>query len=453
LQSGVSPETLYGKVSDLLKRKKVERVIGIGKDISANSHLFFDFESEFYLSTEDFIRMFENKKFKDEIVLIKGSRSFHFENITEALEKKAHETILEVNLDAIVHNYKTYRSMLAGKTKMICMVKAFGYGVGSFELAKTLQDHGCDYLAVAVADEGKDLRKEGISIPLLVMNPELSSVNLLFEYSLEPEVYSLQLLDALIKESARRGITSFPVHIKIDTGMHRLGFDVEDIPLICSRIKGQTGLLVRSVFTHLAGSDDPELDSYTGYQIDTFNKVSSQIEKELGYPFLKHVLNSAGIERFTDYQMDMVRLGISLYGISASGRVKDLQSVCSLKTIILQTRKLKAGDSVGYGRSGVLRRDSTVAVIPIGYADGYSRRLSNGVGEVLIKGKRCPIVGKVCMDACMIDVTDIEAKEGDEVTVFNDRLTINEIAGKINTIPYEILTSISPRVKRIYYRE
>jgi alanine racemase len=333
------------------------------------------------------------------------------------------------------------------------MVKAFGYGIGSFELAKTLQNHGCDCLAVAVADEGKELRKEGISIPLLVMNPELSSINHLFEYLLEPEVYSLQLLDALIKESARRGITSFPIHIKIDTGMHRLGFSIEDVSLICNRIKGQTGLLVRSIFTHLAGSDDPELDSYTGYQIDTFNEVSSQIEKELGYPFLKHVLNSAGIERFTCYQMDMVRLGLSLYGISASGAVKDLQSVCSLKTIILQTRKLKAGDSVGYGRSGVLKRDSTIAVIPIGYADGYDRRLSNGVGEVLVKGKRCPIVGKVCMDTCMIDVTDIDVKEGEEVVIFNDKLTINEIASKINTIPYEILTSVSPRVKRIYYRE
>ncbi|MDR0835171.1 MAG: bifunctional UDP-N-acetylmuramoyl-tripeptide:D-alanyl-D-alanine ligase/alanine racemase [Tannerella sp.] len=453
LQSGVSPEVLYGKVAELLKRKKVERVIGIGKDISATARLFSGFESEFFSSTEDFIKKFDNKKFKDEIVLIKGSRSFHFERITELLEKKVHETILEVNLDAIVHNYNTYRSMLDRKTKMTCMVKAFGYGIGSYELAKTLQNHGCDCLAVAVADEGEELRKEGISIPLMVMNPELSSFNTLFEYLLEPEIYSFQLLDALIKESARRGITSFPVHIKIDTGMHRLGFDAEDIPLVCSKIRKQSGLRVRSVFTHLAGSDNPKLDYYTQRQIDAFTKIVSQMEKELGYPFLKHVLNSAGIERFADYRMDMVRLGISLYGVSASGEVKDLQSVCSLKTIILQTRKLKNGDSVGYNRNEILKRDSTIAVIPIGYADGYDRHLGNGVGEVLVKGKRCPVVGNVCMDTCMIDVTDMDVKEGDEVIIFNDQLTVSEIAEKINTIPYEILTSVSPRVKRIYYRE
>jgi len=454
LQSGVSPETLYGKVSEILKRKKTERVIGIGKDISANSRLFSDFESEFFYSTEDFIKKFDSKKFKDEIVLIKGSRSFHFESITELLEKKVHETILEVNLDAVIHNYNTYRSMLDRKTKMICMVKAFGYGIGAFELANALQNQGCDYLAVAVADEGEELRKEGISIPLMVMNPEFSSFNLLFKYALEPEVYSFQLLDALIKETARRGITSFPIHLKIDTGMHRLGFNIEDIPLVCSKIKGKAGLMVRSVFTHLAGSDDPKLDYYTKYQLDTFKEVASQIEKELGYPVLKHVLNSAGIERFIEYQMDMVRLGISLYGISASGTVKNLQSVCSLKTIILQTHKLKAGDSVGYSRSGVLKRDSTVAVIPVGYADGYDRKLGNGVGEVLVKGKRCPVVGNICMDTCMIDVTDIDdAKERDEVVIFNDKLTISEIADKLNTIPYEILTSVSQRVKRIYYRE
>jgi alanine racemase len=453
VQSGVAPETLYGKVAELLKRKKTERVIGIGKDISVCRRLFSGFESEFFPSTEDFIKMFEGKKFKDESVLIKGSRSFHFERITELLEKKVHETILEVNLDAVVHNYKIYRSMLDRKTKITGMVKAFGYGVGSFELAKTLQNHGCDYLAVAVADEGEELRKEGISIPLMVMNPELSSFNLLFEYLLEPEVYGFQLLDALIKESARRGITSFPIHIKIDTGMHRLGFNVEDIPAVCDKIRKQSGLKVRSVFTHLAGSDDPALDGYTQHQLDTFKEASLQMEKELGYPFLKHALNSAGIERFTGYQMDMVRLGISLYGISASGAVKDLQCVCSLKTIILQTRKLKAGDSVGYSRNGVLKRDSTVAVIPVGYADGYNRRLGNGVGEVLIKGKRCPVVGNVCMDTCTIDVTDIEAEEGDGVILFNDKLTVSEIADKLNTIPYEILTSLSPRVKRIYFRE
>jgi alanine racemase len=444
---------LYANVSELLKRKKVERLIGIGKDISANRKLFDGMESAFYSSTKDFIASLNKEMFSGEIILIKGSRSFHFENITELLEKKVHETILEVNLDAIVHNYNKYRSLLDAKTKIVCMVKAFGYGVGSAELAKTLQNHRCDYLAVAVADEGVELRKEGISIPLMVMNPELSSFNLLFEYSLEPEIYNFRLLDTLIKEATRRGITSFPVHIKIDTGMHRLGFVPDDVPEICRKIKESNCLVVRSVFTHLAGSENVHLDYYTENQLDTFKKVSSELENKLGYKTLKHVLNSAGIERFLDYQMDMVRLGISLYGVSASGAIKDLQSVCSLKTIILQIRKLKAGDSVGYGRNEILKRDSTIAVIPIGYADGYDRRLGNGAGEVIVKGKRCPVVGNVCMDTTMIDVTDVEASEGDEVIVFDNTLTISEIAEKLNTISYEIITSISPRVKRVYFKE
>jgi alanine racemase len=453
LQSGMSSEILYGKVAELFHRKQVKRVIGIGLEISRNSRLFTGFDSDFYLLTDDFIKSFNGKKFQNESILIKGSRTFHFETITELLEKKVHETILEVNLDAIVHNYKIFRSALDHKTKMICMVKAFGYGVGAFELAKTLQNQGCDYLAVAVADEGEELRKEGISIPLMMMNPELSSFNLLFEYMLEPEVYSFKLLDALMKAATRRGITSFPVHIKIDTGMHRLGFSPKDVPEVCRKIKEQGGLTVRSVFTHLAGSDDSNLDNYTYYQLDTFKKASLQMEKEIGYPVLRHALNSAGIERFQDYQMDMVRLGISLYGVSASGVMKDLQSVCSLKTIVLQTRKLKAGDSVGYGRNAVLTRDSIIAVIPIGYADGYNRKLGNSAGEVLIQGKRCKTVGNVCMDTCMIDVTDIDAQEGDEVIIFNNNLTISEIADKLGTIPYEILTSVSPRVKRIYFWE
>ncbi|MDR2917135.1 MAG: bifunctional UDP-N-acetylmuramoyl-tripeptide:D-alanyl-D-alanine ligase/alanine racemase [Tannerella sp.] len=453
LQSGMSPASLYARVAELLRRKNVDRIIGIGRDISECEILFDGMEKEFYPSTEVFIKQFKQKMFRNEMILIKGSRSFHFENITELLEEKVHETILEVNLDAIIHNYNYYRSRLHPQTKMVCMVKAFGYGIGSFELAKTLQEHRCDYLAVAVADEGEDLRREGISIPIMVMNPELSSFNLLFEHMLEPEVYSFRLLDALIKETERRGITSFPVHIKIDTGMHRLGFNPEDIPEIGRRVKVQSGLIVRSVFSHLAGSDSPELDDFTTRQLNLYADAAAELENRLGYPVLKHILNSAGIERFIDYQKDMVRLGISLYGVSASGVSKGLQCVCSLKTVILQIRDIPAGDSVGYGRKTFVQRDSRIAIIPIGYADGFSRHLSNGVGEVLVGGKRCPVVGNVCMDACMIDVTDVEANEGDRVIIFNEELTVNEIADKIGTIPYEILTSISPRVKRVYYRE
>jgi alanine racemase len=453
LQSGVLPKNLYSKVAELLRTKNVGRIIGIGKNISEYGQLFAKMESEFYPSTEDFIKTFRQDMFHNEMILLKGSRSYHFEKITELLEKKVHETILEVNLDAIIHNYNYYRSQLNPRTKMVCMVKAFGYGIGSFELAKTLQEHRCDYLAVAVADEGEDLRKEGISIPIIVMNPEPSSFNMLFENMLEPEVYSFRLLDALIIETKRRGITSFPIHVKIDTGMHRLGFEPSDIPEICRRIKTQNGLTVRSVFSHLSGSDSPELDDFTMQQIELFSEASEMLECDLGHKVLKHILNSAGIERFVDYQKDMVRLGISLYGVSASGESKGLQCVCSLKTIILQIRNVPAGDSIGYNRKTYVKRDSKIAIIPIGYADGFNRRLSNGVGEVLVGGMRCPVVGNVCMDACMIDITDVEANEGDRVTIFNEELTVNEIAEKTNTIPYEILTSISPRVKRIYYRE
>ncbi|MDR3251524.1 MAG: bifunctional UDP-N-acetylmuramoyl-tripeptide:D-alanyl-D-alanine ligase/alanine racemase [Tannerella sp.] len=452
-QSGMSPETLYGKVAELFHRRKVDRIIGIGSDISLYGHLFGDMEKAFYPSTEAFIKSFKQNMFHNEMILVKGSRAFNFERITDLLVKKMHETILEVNLDAIIHNFNHYRSRLRPKTKMVCMVKAFGYGIGAFEIARTLQEHRCDYLAVAVADEGEDLRKEGISAPIMVMNPELSSFSLLFDYNLEPEVYNFRLLDALIKESLRRGVTMFPVHIKIDTGMHRLGFEPDDMPEICRRIKAQTGIAVRSVFSHLAGSDSALFDDFTEYQTDTFSAAAALLESGLGYPVLKHILNSAGIERFIGHQKDMVRLGISLYGVSASGASGELKCVCSLKTVILQIRDVPARDSVGYSRKTFVERDSRIAIIPIGYADGMDRRLSNGVGEVIVGGKRCPIVGNICMDACMIDVTDTDAHEGDSVIIFNEDLTVTEIAKKINTIPYEILTSISPRVKRVYYRE
>ena len=454
LQSGLSPTALYTEVAERLLRMDVGRIIGIGPDINACAKLFYRMESEFYPSTEAFIKQFKQNRFQNEMILIKGSRSFQFEQITELLEMKVHETILEVNLDAIVHNYNYYRSLLRPQTKIACMVKAFGYGVGSFEPAKTLQDHHCDYLAVAVADEGCDLRKEGVTVPIMVMNPEFSSFHLLFDQRLEPEVYSFRLLNAFIRETKRRGITSYPVHIKIDTGMHRLGFEPEDIPEIVHCLKTQSGLKVRSVFSHLVGSESPELDDFTRYQLNLFTKVVAELENELGYPVMKHILNSAGIERFVDYQFDMVRLGISLYGISTSAEVSNrLQCVCSLKTVILQIRRVAAGDSIGYGRKTVVTRDSKIAILPIGYADGLNRLLSNRVGEALVGGRRCPVVGNICMDACMIDVTDVEAKEGDQVILFNKELTVSEISEKINTIPYEILTSISPRVKRVYYRE
>lgn len=451
LQSGTLPKSLYKKVADLVRRKNIDRIIGIGRDLKEYGNAF-DIDKEFYLTTEEFIKSLSFRKFKDELILIKGSRHFHFEHISELLEKKVHETILEVNLDAIVHNYNYYRSMLKPETKMVCMVKAFGYGAGSYELAKTLQEHRCDYLAVAVADEGAGLRKEGISIPIIVMNPEFSSFNMLFENNLEPEVYSFRLLDALIRETERRGITSYPIHIKIDTGMHRLGFQPDDVPAIYEHLKEQCGVTVRSVFSHLVGSDSPVFDDFTKKQLDTFSRTAAELEKMLDYKIIKHILNSAGIERFADYQMDMVRLGIGLYGVSASG-IKGLRNVSTLRTTILQIQNVPSGDSIGYSRRTYVQRDSRIAIIPIGYADGLDRHLSNRGGDVFINGHRCPILGNICMDACMIDVTDTDAQEGDPVIIFGEELPVEELAAKLKTIPYEILTSVSPRVKRVYYRE
>lgn len=451
LQSGTLPKALYRKVAEMVRRKNVDRIVGIGRDLKEYESAF-NIQKEFYLTTDEFIRSPSFKTFKDELILVKGSRHFHFERIAELLEKKVHETILEVNLDAVVHNFNHYRSFLKPDTRIVCMVKAFGYGAGSYEVAKTLQEYRCDYLAVAVADEGADLRKEGISIPIIVMNPEFSSFNVLFENLLEPEVYSFRLLDALIKEAERRGITSYPIHIKIDTGMHRLGFRTEDVPEICNRIKEQSGVAVRSVFSHLAGSDSARHDDFTRRQVATFSDAAARLEDGLQQKVIKHILNSAGIERFPEHQLDMVRLGIGLYGVSTSGK-KGLRNVSTLRTTILQIQKVPAGDSVGYGRMSIVGRDSKIAVIPIGYADGLNRHFGNGGGEVVINGARCPIIGNICMDACMIDVTDVDAKEGDSVLIFGEELPVSELAGKLHTIPYEILTAVSPRVKRVYYRE
>ena len=451
LQTGTLPKSLYKKVVDLIERKKVNRLIGIGRDLKEYASLFPEkLEKEFYQTTDEFIVSPSIRKFQNELILLKGSRHFHFERISELLEKKVHETILEVNLSAIVHNFNVYRSKLKPETKMVCMVKASGYGVGSYELAKTLQEHHCDYLAVAVADEGAALRKEGITIPIIVMNPEFSSFNTLFEYNLEPEVYSFRLLNAMIRETERRGIIAYPVHVKIDTGMHRLGFQPEEVVALCERLKTQSGVRVRSVFSHLVGSDSYVFDDFTHEQIEKFQHAAAALEEGLEHKVIKHILNTGGIERFTEYQMDMVRLGIGLYGVSASG-MSGLQTVSTLKTTILQIQHVPAGDSIGYSRRSYVDRDSRIAIIPIGYADGLDRHFSNGHGEVVVRGKRCPIIGNICMDACMVDVTDCDAEEGDSVIVFGKELPVEELSDRLKTIPYEILTSVSPRVKRIYY--
>jgi len=451
LQSGMVPAAFYRKVAELVSQEQVQHIIGIGPNLMSHSNLF-GMEKEFYPTTESYLDSGKWRNLKDSIVLIKGSRLSRFERISEQLEEKAHQTVLEVDLDAVIHNLKYFRSLLHPETKVICMVKAFGYGVGSYELAKTLQEWGVDYLAVAVADEGAELRREGTIMPILVMNPEEHAFNMLFEYNLEPEIYNQSILNAIIRETRRRGILNYPIHIKLDTGMNRLGFNAVEIQTVAEKLNMQQGVVVKSVFSHLAGSDSPVFDDFTKQQIDRFLQETSDLEKALNYPIQKHILNSAGIERFPEAQLNMVRLGIGLYGISAVNQ-KNLKPVATLKTRILQIRNVKKEETVGYNRNGKLQRDSMIACLPIGYADGLDRRLGNGNLSVLIHGKKCPTVGNICMDICMVDITDAQASEGDEAILFGEEITISDWAEKLQTIPYEILTSISPRVKRIYYKE
>lgn len=451
LQSGRQADDLYRMVAEMAQRKEIDRIIGVGYELSAHAALF-PMQTHFFLQTERLLRSGLLDQLRNECVLIKGSRSFGFEEISNRLSLKIHETVLEVNLDALVHNVNYFRSKLRPQTQLICMVKAAGYGSGALEIAKTLQAHACDALAVAVPDEGVELRRGGIHLPLLVMNPEFGSFLTIFEHKLEPEIYSFKLLDAFVREAEREGIRNYPIHIKLDTGMHRLGFGEKDVPALIDRLKGQEALRVRSVFSHLAGSDEARLDDYTHKQLVLFERMSSSLKQAFSHRILRHVLNSAGIDRFSEYQYDMVRLGIGMYGISTVNSAM-LCNVSTLKTSILQIISLKAGESVGYGRRGMLSRDSRIATLPIGYGDGLDRHLGNGNGEVVIHGQRAPIVGSVCMDACMVDVTDIPAEEGDEAIVFGDEMPLWEVAHKLGTIPYEILTSVSNRVKRVYYQE
>lgn len=452
LQSGYSDEALYRSVLDLANSANVGRIIGVGKHISEQSKVFANIPHLFFESTEDFIESGVWNDFREETILLKGSRNFGFERISELIEQKTHETVLDINLDAIIHNYKFHRSRLKPETKIICMVKADAYGSGSEEVAKALQYHKCDYLAVATAEEGSILRKAGIKTPIIVLNPEVGGFSELFESYLEPEIYNFRILDAFIKEAQRRGIYDFPVHIKLDTGMHRLGFTEEDIQELIERINSQGALRVLSVFSHLAASESWNFDEFTTTQISLFKKLSSTLQQGLEYPIWRHILNSAGIERFPEEQMDMVRLGISLYGVSASG-MDGLKNVCTLRTTILQVKHIKAGETVGYGRKGYLDHDADIATIRIGYADGMSRQFGNGVGHVLVNDRLVPIVGNICMDLSMIEVTGLDVKEGDSVIIFGDDLSVIDLANKIGTIPYEILTSVSSRVKRIYFRE
>lgn len=455
LQSSMDDLSLYASVAGLLQEKGIHRLIGIGPVISKHAPMFST-QKEFFESTDAFLKNFPLSSLHDETILLKGARVFEFEQISRVLQQKSHETVLEINLNALVHNLNYYRSKLKPGVKIMTMVKAFSYGSGSFEIANVMQFQHVDYLTVAYADEGVELRKAGITVPIMVMNPEEESLDLLIQYRLEPEIYSLRILELLKKALRERGTVAdgIPVHLKMDTGMHRLGFLPEDLAALITALKQEPNLMVRSVFSHLATADEPTLDEYTRRQIAQFRSMCETLRTALDEPFLMHILNSAGISRFPEAQFDMVRLGIGLYGIGYNDAEQQLlQNVGTLKTILSQVKNIPEKDSVGYGRKWIAQQPSTIAILPVGYADGLDRRLGNGHGEVLINGHRVPIIGNVCMDMCMVDVTGINAREGDEAILFNEQYTVRDFAARLGTIPYEVLTSIGRRVKRIYYYE
>ena len=488
-QSGEQPHELYHQVADLVAKRGVDKLIGIGPEISAQADAFTIQQKCFFDDVEQLLGSHVFGELHDEIVLLKGARRFGFERISETLEQKVHETILEVDLGAVVHNLNHFRSLLRPETKMVCMIKADAYGAGAIEIAKTLQDHRVDYLAVAVADEGVELRKAGITQNIIVMNPEMSSFKTLFDYGLEPEVYSFRLMDALIRAARSQGITGWPVHIKLDTGMHRLGFEVGDlriensdtnkpqtsarpngtlaepvgarnlksqIPELIRTLTQQQAIIPRSVFTHFVGSDSPDFDAFSARQFQLFDEASRKLQAAFTHKILRHIDNSAGIEHFPERQLDMCRLGIGLYGVEPyveESNGEKLAPVSTLTTTILQLRHVAKEETVGYSRRGTLTRDSIIAAIPIGYADGLDRRLGNRHCYCLVNGQKAEYVGNICMDVALIDVTDIPCAEGDHVEIFGRNLPVTVLSDAMGTIPYEVLTSVSNRVKKIYFQD
>ncbi len=463
-QSGMTDEALYSEVNALCIKRCVDKLIGIGPRISAQRSTLSVPRSTFFATTEDFLNSQAFRELHDEVILVKGARPFGFDRITEQLEQKVHETILEVDLNALVNNLNYYRSFMKPETKLVCMVKADAYGAGAVEVAKTLQDHRVDYLAVAVADEGVTLRRNGITQNIMIMNPEMTAFKTMFDYDLEPEVYSFRLMDALIRAAEKEGITGYPVHIKLDTGMHRLGFDPEkDIDEVISRLKHQTAIIPRSVFSHFVGSDSDDFDNFSRLQFERFDRASRRLQEAFDHKILRHICNSAGIEHFPERHLDMCRLGLGLYGynpmgpispISPIGPISTLSPVSTLKTTILQLRHVPKEETVGYSRKGVLTRDSVIAAIPIGYADGLSRHLGRGACYCLVNGQKAPYVGNICMDVAMIDVTGIpNVHEGDTVEIFGKNLPVTVLSDVLDTIPYEVLTAVSGRVKKVYFQD
>ena len=453
LQTGVEPEELYAQVAENCSRRGIRRIIGVGRDLMQVPHLFKDFDAQFFLTTDDLMRSGVLDAIQNEVILFKGSRHFGFETLVEHLALKVHETTLEINLKALERNVKYYRQFMKPETKMVCMIKANGYGTGAEEVARTLQDCGVNYLAVAVADEGASLRRAGITSGIMVMNPEMSSFETLFRYRLEPEVYSFKILENLIAAAEKAGIQGFPVHIKLDTGMCRLGFNPhEDMPKLIERLKKQNAVVPRTVFTHFVGSDSPDFNEFSKRQFEIFDKASRELQDAFPHKILRHICNSAAIERFPERHLDMVRLGIGLYGVSPLNN-GTINCVAKLKTTILQIRDVEAGTSVGYSRRTMLDRPARIAALPIGYADGLDRHLGNRHGYCLVNGHKAEYVGNICMDVCMIDVTDIPCQEGDSVEIFGSNLPVSTLSDILGTIPYEVLTGVSERVKKVYYRE
>ena len=452
-QTGVTPEALYTQVSELVVKRGIEKFIGIGPELSSQADKIQVADKQFFMDVPHFLSSDAFSGLRNELILLKGARSFGFDQITEQLEQKVHETILEVNLNAVVDNLNYYRSFLKPETKMVCMIKADGYGAGAVEIAKTLQDQRVDYLAVAVADEGVTLRKAGITGNIMIMNPEMTAFKTMFDYDLEPEVYSFRLLDALVKAARKEGITGWPVHIKFDTGMHRLGFDpVDDIFKLIDRLKHQNAIIPRSVFSHFVGSDSDGFDEFSARQFALFEEGSQKLQSAFSHHILRHMDNSAGIEHFPERQMDMCRLGLGLYGVDPRDN-RILHTVSTLKTTILQLRHVPAGETVGYSRKGKIDRDSVIAAIPIGYADGLNRHLGNRHCYCLVNGQKAEYVGNICMDVAMIDVTDIPCMEGDQVEIFGEHLPVTVLSDALDTIPYEVFTGVSNRVKRVYFQD
>jgi len=451
-QSGHPDKELYSKVSEMVISRGITRFIGIGSSIYKNADRFHG-NKQFFRSSDEFLNHFSRNQFQNELILLKGSRDFEFEKISRQLEHQVHETVLEINLNALTHNLNYYRNKIGNKTKLMAIVKAFSYGSGSYEIANLLQYQGVNYLAVAIADEGIFLREKGISLPVMVMSPDPNSFHSLTTHSLEPEVYSFRILSLFVDHLKNLGIRNYPIHIKIDTGMHRLGFLPQELPDLLEFLKIHREVKICSVFSHLAASDKPQHDDFTFKQIEIFKKAQLLFAEVHGHEnILYHILNSSGIERFPQAHFDMIRLGIGLHGIGTMGN-NQLETISTFKSTITQIKKVPAGESVGYNRRDTSGKDRMIAVVPVGYADGIDRKLGNGNGSFFIKGKRVPIAGDVCMDMCMLDVTGLKIMEGDKVEIFGKNIPVSELAESLGTISYEILASISQRVKRIYIQE